>query len=366
MRVVVCAVLYGRGGTETHLLHLCKELVDRGHDVVLACRYADRSTPLVQQHKQLGVTRLVTPFDGQHRFYKWSTIFAVIAWPFYLARKRPDIILTLERSRFLHFLRFFLHARGKVILMRAGLPAHTSEYMPLDILNILDGAITESPLQSQASLNVFPELPTQSIPLLGNISDSIKLRSPFTKGHNEELRIAFMGRYDVKKGIFRLLDLWPLIKSDHVRLDFYGHGAEKYRLIDQIKERGLENQVSVHDGWTTPAELGRIMTDIDILVLPSEEEGLPVILMESMAYGVPFVATDVGAVRTYAENNPDVCVVPLDNGAFARAIDELVSAIRSRAINGQRLQSYYNEHYAFSELANNWVEALESASTWTE
>jgi len=43
MRIVICAVLYGRGGTETHLLHLCRLLAERGHEVTIACRYANRS-----------------------------------------------------------------------------------------------------------------------------------------------------------------------------------------------------------------------------------------------------------------------------------------------------------------------------------
>jgi glycosyltransferase involved in cell wall biosynthesis len=365
MRILINAVLYGRGGIETHLLHLSKVLINAGHEVVLACRYANQSTPLLQQHKQLGVTRLTTPFDKDHKHYKWSTVFAILIWPFYLIRKTPDIVLTFENTRIVLFLHLFLHACSKVVFVRAGMPAYITETIPQDILSILDGVITESALQSQASLSVFPNLPAQSIPLLGNISENPKPRSLFSKQKDDVFHIAFMGRYDIKKGIYRLLEIWPLLRSRSILLNYYGHGSEKDNLVNEIKKRNLENRICVYDGWTTTTELQEMMENVDLLVLPSEAEGLPIILMEAMAYGVPFVATDVGAVRTYAENNPDVRVVPLDNDAIAFAIDDVVSAIRAGTIQGQRLQSYYNEHYAFSKLAKRWVDAIEEAHSWT-
>src|SRR5437588_261852 len=78
--------------------------------------------------------------------------------------------------------------------------------------------------------------------------------------------------------------------------------------------------------WLDGPELSTILANVDLIVLPSETEGLPVVLLEALAHGVPFVASDVGAVRTLAEDNPDVRVVPLENDAFARAICEMVAA----------------------------------------
>jgi glycosyltransferase involved in cell wall biosynthesis len=103
-----------------------------------------------------------------------------------------------------------------------------------------------------------------------------------------------------------------------------------------------------------------------MVILPSETEGLPLVLLEAMAYGVPFVATDVGAVRTLAEDNPDVQVVPLDNEALIAAINDVATSIRSGRIRGGRLQEYHRSRYSYELLSKLWTEALLSPATfWT-
>jgi glycosyltransferase involved in cell wall biosynthesis len=115
----------------------------------------------------------------------------------------------------------------------------------------------------------------------------------------------------------------------------------------------------VNDGWQEADELRRILANVDLVVLPSETEGLPVVLLESMAHGVPFVATDVGAVRTLAEENPDVRVVPpLSNAALKEAIIEMESDIRFSKVGGERLQQFHRAKFGYERLSRLWVQAL--------
>jgi len=100
------------------------------------------------------------------------------------------------------------------------------------------------------------------------------------------------------------------------------------------------------------------MAATDLVVLPSETEGLPLVLLEAMAYGVPFVAGNVGAIASLAENNPDVRVVALDNTAFAEAIREMECEIRAGKIVGRRLQDYHRARYGHDRLAGLWSQAL--------
>jgi glycosyltransferase involved in cell wall biosynthesis len=104
--------------------------------------------------------------------------------------------------------------------------------------------------------------------------------------------------------------------------------------------------------------LAQIFDGTDLFVLPSETEGLPVILLEAMAHGVPFVATDVGAVRTLAEDNPDVRVVPLDNGALKEAIEEMARGIHSGQVRGDRLQAYHKARFGYEILSQQWGRVL--------
>jgi len=104
--------------------------------------------------------------------------------------------------------------------------------------------------------------------------------------------------------------------------------------------------------------LPAIFDRADLLVLPSAGEGLPLVLMESMAYGVPFVATDVGAIRSLARDNPDVSVVPLSDAVLQLGIERMARAVRSGQIDGRRLQQYHRERYGYDLVANRWLQAL--------
>jgi glycosyltransferase involved in cell wall biosynthesis len=157
-----------------------------------------------------------------------------------------------------------------------------------------------------------------------------------------------------------LLRLWKILDIQPARLDFYGHGREANSLRQEITDRGL-SRVHVNGGWTGAMELSTILAQTDLLVLPSETEGLPVVLLEAMAYGVPFVATNVGAVRTLADDNPDVCVVALDDTELKDGIEEMAKKIRGGQISGERLQSYHRRRYSHEHISQCWVDAMLNA-----
>ncbi|MFN2514168.1 MAG: glycosyltransferase family 4 protein, partial [Pyrinomonadaceae bacterium] len=160
------------------------------------------------------------------------------------------------------------------------------------------------------------------------------------------------------KGIYRLLEIWPDLKIGPAELNFHAWGEEREALQRSVCRLGLEDRVHVNDAYSTPEELSAILAGTDLVVLPSETEGLPVVLLEAMAHGVPFVATDVGAIRVLAGENPDVRVVPLDNRALGKAIEEMVDAIRAGTVRSDRLQNYYQTRYGHAKLSRRWTGAL--------
>lgn len=64
--------------------------------------------------------------------------------------------------------------------------------------------------------------------------------------------------------------------------------------------------------------------------MPSEEEGFPRVLLEAMALGIPYVASDVGAVKDITPIEADEYVVPSgDVSGFVDKIDELIGLSQS-------------------------------------
>lgn len=359
--ILIAPRLHGPGGVETHLLNLCPLLVERGAKVTVATRLAHPSTPLVRLQRELPIRFITTPFSNDLRHYRLATLTALGTWPLYLGRERFDIIYTFEMTTFLIFLSRFLKSNGMVVGNRVGVPVPVGERLAPRVVRRLNGFIVETPVQVDAVLREYRlAIPVVALPHLGHDTGN---RAPRERPTDNVLRLAFLGRYDKKKGVHRLLDAWPKLQIGPAQLDFYGQGEERDAITERIRSERMTN-VNVHGGWTTSSDLASILARTDLVIFPSQEEGLPLILLEAMSQGVPFVAFDVGAIRVLADSNPDVRVVPLGDAELCTAVSELSVAVRHGKVDGGRLQRYHLERFGREFLEKRWIEALLSPESF--
>ena len=104
-----------------------------------------------------------------------------------------------------------------------------------------------------------------------------------------------------------------------------GDGPYKEKLLEQIKENKLEKFVEVLGG-IPHKKIINYYAATDIFIMPSMEEGFPRVLLEAMAMGIPYVASDVGAVREISpETAQRFLVKPGDAEMFAHKIEILFS-----------------------------------------
>jgi glycosyltransferase involved in cell wall biosynthesis len=132
--------------------------------------------------------------------------------------------------------------------------------------------------------------------------------------------VTYVGRLGRQKGLDWLLESAPMWidRAPECHLLLVGQGPEKTRL-EGIRDR-LVLGPRVHlAGWRK--DVAAILAASRLLVLPSRWEGMPNVVLQAMASGLPVVATDVEGVRELLGEHAGPQTVPFgDGGALADAL----------------------------------------------
>ncbi len=120
-----------------------------------------------------------------------------------------------------------------------------------------------------------------------------------------------------------LSDFKPSIPD--FKLLVVGDGPYRDNLLREIKDNKLEKRIQFI-GFVPNKNIVEYYKKADLFILPSMEEGFPLSLLESMAMGIPYVASDVGAVK---EMSPEIAqrflVKAGDTEMFVHKIETLLS-----------------------------------------
>ncbi|MGH8236536.1 MAG: glycosyltransferase family 4 protein, partial [Steroidobacteraceae bacterium] len=140
------------------------------------------------------------------------------------------------------------------------------------------------------------------------------------------VRLVFLGLLARAKGVFDLIDALTRLSPEclgRTRLVLAGNG-DLTPVRELAERRGLARFVEVRD-WLSPAERDRLLASADAFVLPSYIEGLPMALLESMAWGLPVISTAVGSIPEHVRDGVQgLLVQPGDVSELAGAIERIV------------------------------------------
>lgn len=145
--------------------------------------------------------------------------------------------------------------------------------------------------------------------------------------------VLFMGRLAEKKGVGFLLDAFARTRREHPEalLVIAGDGPLDAALRAQAADLDLGDAVEFA-GYRSGADKDALYRRADICVLPSivtsdgDAEGLPVSLLEALAYSKPAIATDASNAGEIVTSGEDAVICPAaDAGALADALGDLLS-----------------------------------------
>lgn len=177
--------------------------------------------------------------------------------------------------------------------------------------------------------------------LVANAVDDEPLRPIFAEreaaGPRLRGMVLFVGRLIPAKGVFELVEGYARAAlHGRPELRLVGDGPARPALQRRAAELGVGARV-VFSGYVS--DVREWLRRADALVLPSYSEGLPRVLMEAAAAGVPIVASDIAGVRQLIADDVNGLLVPRrDPGALAAALERLLAdpALRRRLAGAAR------------------------------
>lgn len=157
-----------------------------------------------------------------------------------------------------------------------------------------------------------------------------------------KITIAQISRLEKHKGIFDLIQAFKNIKTKNVELLIAGEGDKKKELAEKIKELKLENNVRLV-GFVKTNEF---IKNIDILVLPSYGEALPLVLLEGLSSGVPIIATNIDGIPEIIEDSYNGYLFePGDIKKLELLLKKLINNFQERKLLSKRGNEIFKEKF---------------------
>lgn len=362
MKIIYCIrATYNLGGMERVLLNKVTYLVNKLHwDVTIVTTDQQGRPPLYPFPEQIRMIDLHIDYADDNEKPVFGKITGYLrrrqkhrkALATLLMREKADVVVSLypSESSFipsipdgskkvleLHYCKFFRLQYG-----RSGL------------LGLIDRWRTRHDEKIARRFDKFVVLTQEDCGYWGalpNLEVIPNAAMQFGECHSDvsQPRVIAVGRLDYQKGFDRLIQAWEIVQKDakcrNWRLDIFGQGEWRDMLQRMIEKAGLDQSAHIHP---PTSQIGNEYADSSLLVMSSNYEGFPMVMIEAMACGLPVVSFDYKCgPRDIIDNGINGLLV--SNGdieGLAYAMIEVISDNAYRKLlsaNAKRIVETYSE-----------------------
>lgn len=260
-----------------------------------------------------------------------KTLLAIICYRFFI---NGNVIIHIHRGDF--FLNFYTNVFSKQLSNL--------------IFKLTDRLIVLSDNQ-KVEMSVFKSL---KIEVLYNTVESEQLNINVNRRNK---KFIYISNYLPQKGIFELLDVFKELKDlyPNILLETYGAFSD-----EGIKKRILnycDKNIYINSTVQGDEKYHKLITS-DCLVLPSWNEGQPLVILEAMSVGLPIISTKVGLIPELLGEDYVYLANPQDVNSLKDKIVEFINSIDNDLISIQ-LKEKYNQLYCREKHKNRLFEIFD-------
>jgi glycosyltransferase involved in cell wall biosynthesis len=209
-------------------------------------------------------------------------------------------------------------------------------------------------------------IPTHKIRLISNGVDAARFHefegsSKIANRSSRRKSIGVVARLSPEKGIHFLLKAAKDVLRYFPDTNFclIGDGPERGHLESLARELGIEGNVEF---WGLQKDMPSVYAQLDIFVLPSLTEGLPMAILEAMAAAKPVIATRVGAIPNLViPEKTGLLVEPADSAGLREAILQYLRNPATGSEHGKNGAEYVRRCYSSTDMAQKYLHIYHEA-----
>ncbi len=353
------------GGGSMYWAQLSKELIQRGHNVVILSgtpkdgEFASPNTvgllPVQSNLRSRSLSTLLSRYVFRRRFVPIVRAFAR-DW-------HPDVIHTVPPIASEAALRAGLELGVPVI---ASVLSHVEEqWASLEpgpvrsrLFRYLESRGHRRPFSRIICLTRRSEeilvregVPVERIVYVPHAVDATRFHSDVEARFRHQLKLSadafivgYAGVLTRDKGFDQLLEAMTRLKSvKNLHLLVAGGALSQHKYEEFVKEAGLRH---VHFlGQLDHQDMPSFMASLDLYVIPSFAETLPTTLLEALATGTPVLATGVGGVTEFLQSQWGITLESPEAEYIAQALDEWQTRRSELRQMGKSGQQYVRDHH---------------------
>jgi glycosyltransferase involved in cell wall biosynthesis len=357
MRIVQLIDDLDCGGAEQVVASLASCQSRRGHSVRVFCSRDIGPNPIDVSALLKDGVKIVT-LDKPPGFH-FGTLRKLVA---YLKGQQIEVMHTHNH---------LVHHYGAVAARLAGTPAIVNTLHGTSTLKMASWAKALywcSCLISDRVVSVCPQvhtafrktfrLPTKKLRVIDNGIDLSRFLSIPRRPLGEVVIFGKIGRLDPVKDHLNLLRAFASLRKRHsnIQLCLLGDGMLRRDLEELAKSQSIADDVHF-EGFSL--DTARFLSSIDIYVISSRSEGLPLTLLEAMGAGLPVVATAVGGVPDILDKAQCGWLCPPSNpDELANAMEKALLAPDLTTIGAQSRKAV-EEYYSVDRMTRDYEHLYE-------
>jgi len=324
---------YRAAGMEKVLADKANWLVRHGYDIVIATTDQRGQEPAFEMDPAIRTVDLGINYEetnGAH-FLKKAALFPLKqirhrkALKALLEKEQPDITVSMFCND-ASFLPKIKDGSKKV------LEVHFSRFKRLQygrkgIWALADRFLSERDLKHVQAFDRFVVLTREDKGYWGDLPNMVVIPNGVERKDPSPLNahtVIAVGRYSFQKALDRLVEAWSRIEDrGDWKLKLVGDGECRERLFAFINEMGVCDSVELTG---VQKDMEAVYRNASVLALSSRYEGLPMVILEAQAHGIPVVSFDCqcGPKDTIQDGVNGRLVPEGDIDALARALDETI------------------------------------------